>query len=160
MSAQSGLSRAIKQNSEGTRNYSQQHSGAHDLQNHESNRGQKDVIIRKNSSKKFTNLPHQQQDDYAMNKKAAEKTPSHYRNKTQVVKKNIVNLQQATDNSLASPNNQRQQKQYQQQANHLINSTSDSTHLANSDAANNASLAQKRMRSHMSNQAAMNAIKQ
>ena len=54
-----------------------------------------------------------------------------------------------SDNSLASPNNQRQ-KQYQQ-ANQIINSTSDSTHLANSEAAHNASLAQKRMRSHMSN---------
>ena len=92
-------------------------------------------------------------DDYEMRKNQnADKASSlgrsgegHYRNKTQVVKKNIV------DNSLASPNNNHQQRIMYQQANQIINSTSDSTH-ANSEAA----VAQKhRMRSqnnYVSNQ--------
>lgn len=77
----------------------------------------------------------------------------HYRNKTQVVKKHGAVM----DNSLASPINNDQRIMYQQ-ANQIINSTSDSTH-ANSEAA----IAQKhRMRTqnnYVSNQVAvLNAI--
>ena len=52
MSAQSGLSRAIKQND--TRNQQMHNENSEDYRGNQSNRAsQKDVIVRSNSSKKF-----------------------------------------------------------------------------------------------------------
>lgn len=119
MSAQSGLQRAMKASSESRpaaeqNTQSQQFDLSNKVQNGGSTRGQKDVIIRKNSSKSFLPAGGRPQSSQKVSdsiqmkweevqnasntsalarKKSSAMSSSntgHQRNKTQVVKKNIV----------------------------------------------------------------------
>jgi hypothetical protein len=79
MSAQSGLQRAIQ--------------GMNTDEGQNSNRGQKDVIIRKNSSKLLRPASGQKLKEDTkkdLNPQSSAASGQHYRNKSQVVKKNII----------------------------------------------------------------------
>ena len=168
MSAQSGLQRAI------------QVMGGDENQN--SNRGQKDVIIRRNSSKLLRPSSGQKIKDDAKKETNTQSSAAsgHYRNKSQVVKKNMIAnkvISQGIDHSnppftgVGSPQGRDpvlimyNQNQVQSKNPKSLIMT-DSTHAnSQSDAANGFnSLAQKRLRSqqnyinNMNTQSALNAI--
>ena len=141
MSAQSGLQRAIK------------NMGGSTEDGNNSNRGQKDVIIRKSSSKLLR--------PSSSTKREAEKNQGgnsgHYRNKSHVVKKNMMNQSKIMQNGdlnspsnyVGSPHNKDSSYiMYQNQKGTKALMT-DSTHAhSQSDAAHGFnSLAQKRLRS-------------
>lgn len=143
MSAQSGLQRAMKATSEQRQNTQSQQ---YDLQQRQANqnggstRGQKDVIIRKNSSKSFLpangrpqsstkildsiQLKQQEANNSALARKknsavSSSNTANHQRNKTQVVKKNIVSQAGKMLGQNANINSQDQALLLNQSANYI-----------------------------------------